>query len=839
MRPSLSPLPIDSHLPAIRTLLEENRPVIVEASPGSGKTTRIPSSVLASTFLGDLEILVLEPRRLAAKLAARRVAWERGESVGDFIGYHFRFEKVVGKNTRVTFLTEGMLIRRLLTDPQLARVGCVLIDEFHERHLHGDIALSYLAHLRKNQRPDLRIAVMSATLDTTSLAGFLDNACVVSVAAPRFPIDIDYLSSPSSKPLAELVKAALMSAIREIPKDENSGDILVFLPGMNDILKSSDLLQPLRSSHDLDIFVLHGELDRERQDAALKKSARRKVILSTNIAESSLTIEGISIVIDSGLQRSASYSWWSGVPSLTTKPVSRASAIQRAGRAGRTGPGKVFRLYPKGDFEGRPQFETPEILRADLSQTVLELKSLGIKSISQFPWLERPSLASIEGAETLLYRLGALSRNGDLTPLGKTMVGFPAHPRLSRLLLESEQRGVLDLGTTLAAMLSEGSWEGMDAIEATRKTNLPPSGKRLKQQFLNAFENRQPSSRGFDSQNEDLAKCVLASFPDRVGKKRKAARGKTHEVDVVFASGGSARVVESGIILESELFVALDIQEQKHQTQQRSALRLRSVCAIHEDWLLDTEPSLIQEHDVITWDDSRQRVVVASQVKYGDLVLTESSSTPKPSEETFSVLLKEGLYIDKEKITTLDPSGFCLSLARIADAKLCESWIARLLLMTSHLGTSDWPQVRDRLLGPLRDKLSLEEAKAAGLPETWISILPSEQQSLFDRLVPTSLLLPSGRRSQVVYSIGSDPFVASRLQDFFGWSTGPSLLNGKVPLTIHLLAPNHRAVQVTKDLKGFWEREYPRIRKELGRKYPRHAWPEDPTVAVKFVPKRR
>jgi len=825
-------LPIDHRLAEIRLALEKNQTVIVEASPGSGKTTRVPSALLSCDFRKDREILVLEPRRLAAKLAAMRVSEEHGETVGGTIGYHFRFERVAGPKTRVCFLTEGMLMRRLLSDPKLKSTACVIIDEFHERHLHGDIAMSYLAWLRRHERPDLRIAVMSATLDSAAVTRFLSDSHLVHIDAPRFPIDLVYLNGPASKPLDQLVKEAVAKASKELPKQDGMGDILIFLPGMADILRAKTALETIRQSSGIEIALLHGELDRSAQDLALKRSQRRKVILSTNIAESSLTIEGVSIVIDSGLHRTAAYSWWSGVPSLKTRPISRASATQRAGRSGRTGPGTCYRLYSKTDFDSRPAFETPEILRADLSQTVLELKSLGIASAASFPWFESPPSGALESAETLLYRLGALSKEGSLTPIGKAMVTFPAHPRLSRLMIECDRRNIIDLGTTAAALISEGDLDSMDALESIRLARLSEPAKRLKRQFLGQFESRRSVQKPEEEAMNDLAQSLLTGFPDRVGKKRKAARGKSDEVDVVLSSGGSARVMEAGVVSHADTFIALDIQEQKHLSQQRSSLRLRCVCPIHEDWLLDIVPSAITEINSLEWDKERNRVIASSQVKYDELVLTESPSVPIPSDQSFAILLKETLGVEKDKISQLEPGDFSRIFARISDANECEAWLARLMTLQSYFPESelpDWPLLRERLLDPIRDKISLSELKELNLVASWFSVLPSSLQGRWDRLVPGTIALPSGRRSEVHYAFGKEPFVASRLQDFFGWTSGPSILDGRLKLTLHLLAPNKRAVQVTSDLAGFWEREYPRLRKELGRKYPRHAWPEDPT----------
>ncbi len=389
-------LPIDPHLPLIAKKLQESGCLVLKASPGSGKTTRVAPFLLNSLPPGK-EILVLEPRRLAAKLAARRVAEERREKVGGVIGYQFRFENVSSKETRLRFLTEGMLMRRLIRDRTLDGVAIVILDEFHERHLHGDVALSYLRSLQASGRPDLKLVVMSATLDTEALLRYLGNCPLVEVEGRPFDVATHY--RPSENKFLEIsVRDAVKTAFQEWPE----GDCLVFLPGMADIRRAESALSDLARINHWDLFPLHGELSKGEQDRALLPGRNRKIILATNVAETSLTIEGIRIVIDSGLHRQASYSWWSGVPSLRTRPISRASSIQRAGRAGRTASGTCYRLYSRADFDGRAPFETPEIQRADLCQTLLELKELGVQSLTQFPWFDPPPAGAMESAEATL-----------------------------------------------------------------------------------------------------------------------------------------------------------------------------------------------------------------------------------------------------------------------------------------------------------------------------------------------------------------------------------------------------------------------------------------------------
>ena len=470
-------LPIDPFIPEVLASLEASNCLVLQAEPGTGKTTRVPPALLSAKFRQPhQEILVLEPRRLAAKMAATWVACEQGEKVGQRIGYQFRFEKVSSPETRVLFLTEGMLMRRLLGDPELTNVAAVVLDEFHERHLHGDIALAYLRRLQLSARKGLRLVVMSATLDSASVAGFLGNCKVLQVPGSRFPISIEYVSQ--ARDLEIQVRDALTDLLTRSDADD-FGDVLVFLPGMGEIRRVAETLGPLSQRENFQILPLHGELSREEQDRAVGMCEQRKVILSTNVAETSLTIAGVNTVIDSGLARVSSHSWWSGLPALKTKAISKASAIQRAGRSGRTSPGRALRLYSKGDFDGRAPFEIPEISRADLCQSVLELKSLGVKVIGDFKWFEAPKENAMKAALELLFRLGAVNSEGGMTEIGRRLVEFPLHPRLGRLVLEAEAQGFAKEGIRLASLLSEGRSRQVDLMKEFEEFRPDENSRRL------------------------------------------------------------------------------------------------------------------------------------------------------------------------------------------------------------------------------------------------------------------------------------------------------------------------------------------------------------------------
>jgi ATP-dependent helicase HrpB len=824
-------LPIDPWIPKILESLERCSLLVLQASPGSGKTTRVPPALLRRrqkpASNAPSEILVLEPRRVAAKYAARRVAEELGSQVGQEVGYQFRFENATSAQTKLRFLTEGMLMRRLLSDPKLARTGTVIIDEFHERHLHGDIALAYLKRLQREERPDLEIIVMSATLDTQAISSFLNQCPVISVEAPRFPVETDYLKTAPSKHLEWTVKEAVQRAV-----DEESGDILVFLPGMADIRRSADALADLASRKSILITPLHGELSREEQTLAIEKQNRRKIILSTNLAETSLTIEGVTVVIDSGLHRQASYSHWSGVPSLKTRPISRASAIQRAGRAGRTAPGKCYRLYTKGDFDGRAPFDTPEVQRADLAQTILELKSLGVGKLSKFDWFESPSPQALSSSETLLQLLGALQENSDrtssLTSIGKKMTEIPAHPRLARMLIEAEQNGAsLSDATLLAALISEGELgfaSSLDAMDALKSSTLSHSVKKVAQLYSGNF-----SKRSGTPDSNKLRYAVLTGFPDRVSKKRPSP-GLQTESELLFSSGGSAKVPNSNVISESEFFVTLEIQERQNMGQARAQVHVKSLITIEPEWLFDLPAGLLLETEEITWDPQRKRVAAKSQMKYGELVLSESPMETLGAN-TAAVLLKATAGVDLNIPATLETR--LQSLAPFTDAAELESAWARLqICIQLKGGEALTPNDLDSfIVHACEGKVSFAELQELDWSSELLGFFAERAGSNIAALAPTHFELPNKRRPQINYKIGSNPWIESRLQDFFGVKVPPSIANGRVPLTLHLLAPNQRALQVTTDLPGFWARTYPEVRKELSRRYPRHPWPENPLIA--------
>jgi ATP-dependent helicase HrpB len=843
----LTPLPIDPVLPDVLQGLAGGTSLVLEAPPGAGKTTRVPRAMLdAGTFPG--EIVVLEPRRLAARLAARRVADELGERVGETIGYTVRFEDASSARTRVRFVTEGVLTRRLLADPLLRGVSAVLLDEFHERHLQGDVALALLKRMQETTRPDLRIVAMSATLDAGPVAEFL-GCGVVRSEGKRFDVALEHLAAPDDRKL----DLQVASAVRSLVNAGLDGHVLVFLPGASEIRRAMEACAKLAADNDLALVPLHGDLPPADQDRAVGQSSKRKIILSTNVAESSVTIEGIVAVIDSGLVRVVRHAPWSGLPALAIEKTSRASATQRAGRAGRTRPGRALRLYTKADFDARPDHETPEILRVDLSQTVLELAASGARA-RDVVWLDPPKADALSAAEELLGRLGAIEASGGITEIGRRMLAFPLHPRQARMLVEAERRGVGDDGAVLAALVGErdlragtkarfdqgGGPRSLDVATETsdllglldRFREAEDSGFAahairaigLDQGAVHAVERarkqlgrivRQASSAKTPATpkaaDEALLIAVLSGFPDRVARRKRAGSR-----DLALAQGSTAELAETSAVRDAPWMVAVDAELVRGRTLVRVA------SGIEPEWLIELFEDRIREVADLSFDDAKGAVVGGSKMLYDALAIAESPGFDKNDPKVADLLFERAKARGARSLVASE------SLSR---------WLARARFAASQDKSLRAPSDED-VMHALRElcvgKTTLREVEAGDLLGTLRSEIGSFAK--IDELAPERVKLASGRTAEIAYEEGKPPWIESFLQDFFGTKTNPHA--GRIPIVLHLLAPNKRAVQVTTDLAGFWERHYPAIRKELMRKYPRHAWPEETGTAVPMKPPR-
>jgi ATP-dependent helicase HrpB len=838
-------LPIDARLPEIVSAVRDRGALVLVAEPGAGKTTRAPRALLEHGLAEGGEILVLEPRRLAARLAAARVAEELGEKLGQRVGYTIRFEDVGGPATRLRFVTEAVVTRRLVRDPELRGVSCLVLDELHERSLHADLALAFARRLRETARPDLKVLAMSATIDAERFASFL-GADVISVSGRRYEVAVEHLPQKDDRPLEDQVRTAvrrlvLASGPGEPPLD---GHVLVFLPGAAEIRRCAAALEETARSHDLEVLPLHGDLPPEEQDRAVRPSKRRKVILSTNVAETSITIDGVVAVIDSGLERAASFSPWSGVSALVTAPICQASATQRAGRAGRTRPGRAIRLYTQHDHDGRPAFLKPEIQRVDFAETRLLLARMGVRDARDFPFFEAPSAASIERAEATLRKLGALDPSGAITALGRALVELPVHPRLARVAYEAARTGHRARGVALAALLGEkeirlalrtrfgpgadrhaasgpsDALARLEAFEAAASRGLSAerarahgldvgatlaAGRTAEQLARQLARTRIEEAPIFD-EDEALLRALLTGYPDRVGKRRKE-RG----ADVVLAGGGSARLAETSVVREAPWVVVIEAEER------RGAVECRVASQIEPEWLLELFPDRVRDVQEIRFDRDKERIERVTALEYEGLVLDESRSDAVGVEGAAEVLAK---------------AAVSAGLSRFLDVHALDQWKLRLALahrVDPSVPLLDDARVLEALAQAAEGRRSLKELEGAGVLDMITSGLGAAVLAKLDRLAPTHVKLPGRAKVPVTYEHDRPPWIESRMQDFFGLADGPSA--GGAPIVLHLLAPNHRAVQVTTDLAGFWQRHYPTLRKQLSREYPRHFWPEDPRHA--------
>jgi ATP-dependent helicase HrpB len=789
-------LPIDELIPAILQHLRAASTLVLEAPPGAGKTTRVPPALLE---LDAREVLVLEPRRLAARLAARYVAGERNERVGETVGYQVRFEEVAGPKTRLRFLTEGVLTRRLLSDPMLERVACVVLDEFHERHLEGDLALALLRRLQRTHRPDLKLVVMSATLDAAPIAAYLDGARIMRSSGRQHALEIEY-TPHSPAPVENQVAAAL----ERLAARAFTGHALVFLPGAYEIRRAQAACGEIARRQGWQVLPLYGDQSPEEQDRAVSPSAQTKIVLSTNVAESSITIEGVGAVIDSGLARVASHSPWSGLPALQVARISQASANQRAGRAGRTGPGRAIRLYPREDFVRRPAQDVPQILREDLAPAALLLRALNT-DLAGLDWLDAPPAAAIGHAEDLLRQLGATGATA------REMERYPLHPRLARLIVEARRRGVMPEGAAIAGLLSAGERLPQRVPHGSRSDLLvllesewSPYAARLVRQLGGG------SARGGvrNPEREDaLLISVLTAFPDRVARRRQGA-------DLQLAAGTPAQLAPNSTVT-ADLMVAVEAEDRKDQ----KAPVVRLASAIEPEWLLDLFPDRLRETSTLEWHRAGERVEAVTSLLFDQVAIETRRTAPDPA--------LAGAFLARKAMET--------GLGRFADMEEIAAFQARVNFAAQHgpVASLDDAAIEASLASlasGLKSFAELEDAAGkGGLLRALEHAMPAPSRRLLEELAPASIRLPrGGRQVKVHYEPNQPPWIASRLQDFFGMRETPRVGRGTSPLVIRLLAPNQRPVQMTTDLGGFWERLYPQVRRELARRYPKHAWPEDP-----------
>ncbi|MBX7105896.1 MAG: ATP-dependent helicase HrpB [Gemmataceae bacterium] len=827
----MTPLPVDDILPELIAAIKSHPSAVVHAPTGAGKTTRIPPALLSGGVNGVGQIVMVEPRRIAAQAAARRMAEEQGVRLGGEYGYQVRFDRCAGQETRLIVVTPGILLQRLHSDPYLEQVGLVIFDEFHERGLESDLALGFVRTLQQTVRPDLRLVAMSATLAADQVAKYLGDCPIIRSDGRLFPVTVRYEPKAPAAPPATATADAVRKLMRETP-----GDLLVFLPGWAEIRQTQRELESWAAERGFALLPLHGDLSPADQDAALGRLERRKIVLATNVAETSVTIDGVTGVVDSGLVRELTFDPAVGLDRLTVVPISRASADQRAGRAGRTQPGVCVRLWREGEHRGRPEHTTPELRRVDLAQAVLHLAAHGVSEPGQFAWFEPPPPAHLKSACELLVRLGAIDDDGRITSVGKTLSRLPVPPRLGAMLLAGAAMGQGDVAALAAAMLAERDpfrrWNAgdrpatdsdiLDRIEILAQFNKTGQSdgrygeldRGAARQVFRAADQllrlvRDVPAGPAVGHEEALGRSLLAAFPDRVCRRRNPGGRKG-----VMVGGRGVRLDSRSSVTRPALFLAIDVDAGAGE----SVVRLAS--GIERDWLPSETVASAIEAD---YDDSAGRLMAWRRSRYFDLIIDESPTAAPEGEEARTALVRAMLArLDKIRPASDSPAGLFRTRVRCL-----RQWHPELNLPT--LDDDDAREIVGWLASSCR---SLAEFRGADWLAAYRSRLDYQQLAAIDREAPERLPLPSGRTAALLYEEGRPPVLSARIQDFFGLAETPTVGGGRVKVLLHLLAPNGRPQQVTDDLSSFWANTYSQVRKDLRGRYPKHAWPEDPRLSL-------
>ncbi len=797
--------PVEAVIPQIRASLEKNRDVVLRAPPGSGKTTCVPPALLDAPFLKGKKILMLEPRRLAARSCAAYIARKMGESVGETVGFQVRLERKVSARTRLEIVTEGLLAQRLVADPELADVGLVVFDEFHERSLSCDLGFAMAVDVRRALRPDLRLLVMSATLDVDAIAAHLGDADVHTAEARMFPVETRYLQVESTAPIAVQMAGAVKRALA-LP----GGDILCFLPGEGEIKRCQEELRGDISSHrvaeaqgrEVEVLPLYGALPKEEQDRVVARRAGdgpRRVILSTSIAETSLTIEGVTTVIDSGLMRVSRFSPRSGMSRLETLRLTRDRAEQRRGRAGRVCPGICLRLWTESQDRMLQPAMKPEIADADLAPTVLTAATWGTTALDGLPWLTPPPAASWENAKGVLRMLGALDAEGRITAHGRQMARLPAHPRLANMILRTGSAEAC----TLAAILEEGAPHSVTDIRDVRPSSRMRELARRWERFCGRTS----------SPCHEPGELLCFAFPDRIAHNRGNGTFQ-------MTGGRGAYMERTESLATAEYLVLCDLDDGGGDA------KIHLAAPISEEAVEEIFAAEIEE-DVQTEWDRRTEAVKAVKVRRLWKMVMRSGGQSQPDEAAVQAALFDGI---RQK-----------GIAQLPWTPGTRQLQARICFLHRELG-GDWPDVSDdALLARLEDLFAgftlgmsrwshLQKLDLAAVLDAALAEAGLDRRSL-DRLAPVKMEVPSGSQMTIHYE-EAEPFVAVRLQECFGLQETPKVAGGKVPIVMRLLSPAQRPVQITKDLAGFWKGAYALVRKDLRGRYPKHYWPEDPSTAV-------
>jgi ATP-dependent helicase HrpB len=829
--PIMSTLPIEDVLPALRHALAEGRNAVLTAAPGAGKTTRVPPALIDEPWLGGQKLLMLEPRRLATQAAARRMAGALGESVGETVGYRMRLDTKVSPKTRIEVVTEGILSRLLQHDPALSEYAIVLFDEFHERSLQADTGLALCLEAQRIFRPNLRLLVMSATLDCGPISNLLGDAPVITCEGRMFPVETRYLDQPLSGHLDVAVVQSIRHSLAQDP-----GSLLVFLPGMAEIRRVERALLDMSLGSHIIIAPLHGDLPQDAQDRAIAPTQPgiRKIVLATSIAETSLTIDGIRVVIDAGLLRVPRFDPRSGLTRLDTRRVTRDSAEQRRGRAGRVEPGVCARLWTSAEHQSLAPRRPPEMLDTDLAPLMLELALWGTADPTELSWLTPPPPGAVAQAQELLTNLGALNAEGQITAHGRQMAELPLHPRLAHMLLTAVPLQLGNLACTLAALLSErdilrGSFGQRNADlrlrvdilrgqhdHAAGETIDPAACRRVtrtadlwQRQFLRSTRSNQHENL------DEVGRLLALAYPDRIAQRQRGSDAR-----YLMANGRGVLFANPDPLGSEDYLVIAGLDG----GQQWARIDLAAPVTLHD---IDTQyADRTHTVDAVVWDDAAHIVRATRQRRFGSLILAEQGLS-KPDPSMMSAALLQGV-----RQAGLDKLAWTTELRQ---------WRARVGFLRRTEGQeSRWPDLSDEALlrtlddwlGPFLSGITtLDRVTRLDLAQPLHALLSWEQSRQLEQWAPTHLTVPSGSNVRVEYETPDLPILAVRLQELFGCKDTPRLVNGTVPVMLHLLSPAKRSVQITKDLAGFWTNTYQEVRKELRGRYPKHSWPDDPLTA--------
>ncbi|MCK9460342.1 MAG: ATP-dependent helicase HrpB [Proteobacteria bacterium] len=833
-----SPLPVDAVLPELVDALRRGPAAILKAPPGTGKSTRVPGAILDAGLLGAGALVMPEPRRNAARAVAAAIAKRRGCALGGEVGYQVRFDRRASAGTRILVVTEGILTRRLIADPLLEGVSCVVLDEFHERSVHADLALAFLKELA-SVRDDLKIVVMSATIDAGGIGRYLGGAPIVSAEGRAFEVRVEHVPAPDDRPLAVRMCAGIAAALR----NAGGGDVLAFLPGAAEIRATAERLEGALAGGGIEIAALYGALGAAEQDRALAPSARRRVVLATNIAETSLTIPGVTAVVDSGLVKRSRWDPRVGLDRLELGAVSASSAEQRAGRAGRVAPGYALRLWSSAAHAGLAASDEPEIRRIDPAPVLLAVLAFHPGDPRAFGFFEAPRAAAFDAGLELLARLGATAPGGfALTETGRSLAALPVHPRLGIILREAARRGRLERGALLAALLEErdvlerGAPAEAGACDLERRAELVErfgreggdrdAARRLGLDFraaANAIEAGRQLARSVrpsrGARREDAANLLLPGFPDRVCRRRRKD-GR----DALMVGGHGVRLSERSCVRSAELFLALAADAGARGERSTGDVLLASGVARAD--LESAFPWLVRTERAARFDPEREIVCATSRTVFDDLLIEERREE-RPDAEIAAALLAEAAAARFDDVFAPAPDA-----ARL---------LSRLAFAAAVLPEESWPDVSRaalaaRLPAVCRGLSSFAELRRVDWGGAVQGELGRRARGLLDEEVPDRLAVPSGRRVPIDYAPAlapcGSPVLAVRIQELFGLRAAPRIARGRAAIAIHLLAPSGRPVQVTTDLESFWRSTYPEVRKRLRARYPKHDWPEDPTTAA-------